>query len=50
MAKLRRRGASRGPLYEGYDAVAHLFRYAMLAFDIATIALFLVTAAVEHAP
>ncbi len=37
-------------LYEGNNAAAHLFRYAMLAFDIATIAFFLVTAAVEQVP
>ena len=37
-------------LYEGNNAAARLFRYAMLAFDLATIAFFLVTATVEHAP
>jgi voltage-gated potassium channel len=35
-------------LYEGNNAAARLFRYAMLAFDLTTIAFFLVTAAVDE--
>jgi voltage-gated potassium channel len=37
-------------LYEGNNPTAHLFRYGMLGFDVATIAFFLVTAAIEEAP
>ncbi len=37
-------------LYEGNNRAARLFRYGMLGFDLATVAFFLVTAAVDEAP
>src|SRR4028118_444910 len=37
-------------LYEGHNVAARLFRYAMLAFDLATIAFFLLTSGVEAGP
>jgi voltage-gated potassium channel len=35
-------------LYEGHNVAARLFRYAMLAFDLATIAFFLLTSVIEE--